>query len=304
MSTNHDLQPDELRALFRSAVEELPDVDPHQLRPDLSVDPRRRRWARVVRARAALRHHLAVVGPRRLAMGAGVLTVVFVAILIMSQSSPVSYPNNIGNRPSIELAPPSAWYSEVESFSNRSSLVPQTYPLPSSELRSSVPRTVPFATAGPSLDRSESSSVPPSPQLNPSAPADAFDDRMVVLINDFRVANNVAVLTPTRGLREHSLNWSTHMYESGGELRHNPDAWEQVMAYGASVRTFWGENVAWASSTEVSADAVFDAYIKSEGHRANILNPGFGYIGTGSVSVEGAGLWNTLTLVDRIDPQV
>ena len=57
------------------------------------------------------------------------------------------------------------------------------------------------------------------------------------------------------------------------------DPFWQLRANGVSYRTA-GENIA---SGQQTAEAVVAAWMKSPGHRANILNPHFGHLGVGAV---------------------
>ena len=142
----------------------------------------------------------------------------------------------------------------------------------------------------------------PSASAAPSGDtATSFDDQMVSLINDARTR---AGLTPVRsdpGLVSLASWWSREMADgaTGYQLAHNPDAWTMVTEFGASNRTAWAENVA-AFSTFASARAVFDAYMASPPHRANILSSRYRYIGVGTVS-SSHGSFNTMEFTDKVD---
>ncbi|MTD14132.1 hypothetical protein GIS00_09260 [Nakamurella sp. YIM 132087] len=129
-----------------------------------------------------------------------------------------------------------------------------------------------------------------------------FDKQMLVLINQARTANGLPVLAEARGLTAVAVNWSNKMNagDTGFTLAHNPNAWTQVAQNGASSRTSWAENVAWASTSTSTAQQVFDAYMKSAGHRANILGKDYKYIGVGTVSGT-RGLWNTVEFTDKVE---
>lgn len=143
-------------------------------------------------------------------------------------------------------------------------------------------------------------SAAPTPALSGTAQP-TFDTTMVALINQARAANGRPALAVHTGLRTVALNWSLKM-DAGGtgyQLQHNPSAMSQVRANGAANLTVWGENVGWGSSPQTSAKTLFDAYMASPGHRANILSASYRYIGSGSVS--GAhGMWNTLEFTDKV----
>jgi hypothetical protein len=72
-----------------------------------------------------------------------------------------------------------------------------------------------------------------------------------------------------------------------------------LLNYGASNRMAWGENVA-SFSTAATASALFNAYMNSPGHRANILSTTYRYIGMGTVSGTN-GAYNTMEFTDRVE---
>lgn len=129
-----------------------------------------------------------------------------------------------------------------------------------------------------------------------------FDSEMIKLVNQARIGAGRVPLTEARGLTSLSVWWSNELANgrTGYQLQHNPDAWEMVTRYGASNRTSWGENVAKFSPSTVPAKAVFDAYMASPGHRANILGAGYRYIGMGTMA-GGKGTFNTMTFTDKVE---
>jgi uncharacterized protein YkwD len=129
----------------------------------------------------------------------------------------------------------------------------------------------------------------------------SFDAEMVSLVNSARRSAGLSPLTEAGGLTQLSVWWSTKMAngDTGYQLEHNPDAWTMVTQYGASNRTAWAENVA-SFPTSASASAVFNAYMNSPGHRANILGSAYHYIGMGTVSGS-HGAYNTMEFTDKVD---
>jgi len=124
-----------------------------------------------------------------------------------------------------------------------------------------------------------------------------FDAQMIAYVNQARLANGVPALREASGLTIMSAWWSQQMTDgaTGGNLQHNPNAWTQVTTYGASNRRAWGENVGtWTGN--VSAKALFDAYMASPGHRANILSTKYRFIGMGTV-----GHFNTMEFTDQVE---
>ncbi len=129
----------------------------------------------------------------------------------------------------------------------------------------------------------------------------SFDARMISLVNGARASAGAPPVHEAGGLTQLSVWWSTQMAvgKTGYQLEHNPNAWTMVTQYGASNRTAWAENVA-SFPTAASAQAVFDAYMNSPGHRANILNGTYRYIGMGTVSGS-HGAYNTMEFTDKVE---
>lgn len=130
-----------------------------------------------------------------------------------------------------------------------------------------------------------------------------FDNRMLILVNKARVAAGVGELTAATGLVNLSVMWSSKMADgaTSNKLEHNPNAFEQTLSYGASNRTAWAENVAKWSPTSTSADEIFNAYMASPGHKANILGSRYAYVGIGSVTGSNGASWNTMTFTDKVE---
>ncbi|MEO5832903.1 MAG: CAP domain-containing protein, partial [Nakamurella sp.] len=130
-----------------------------------------------------------------------------------------------------------------------------------------------------------------------------FDSRMLALVNKARIDAGVTELKPASGLTNLSVMWSSKMADgaTGNQLQHNPNAFEQTLSYGASNRTAWGENVAKWSPTSTSADEIFNAYMASPGHKANILGSAYRYVGIGSVTGSNGASWDTMTFTDKVE---
>lgn len=159
--------------------------------------------------------------------------------------------------------------------------------------------TLPIALAGPVA------AAPAVPQLA-SAPRDAIDNEFVNLINAARATAGVAPVAAHPGLRNLSIWWSSQQADGATNcaLAHNPNAWSQLPSYGASNRTAWGENVAKWTTDRFSTQYIFDRYMSSPGHRANILGANYRYVGVGTVSANTACVgndFNTMTFTDRVD---
>lgn len=152
-----------------------------------------------------------------------------------------------------------------------------------------------LGTAGLAVVPSAAAAAAPSPMVT-------FDTQMVILVNQARTERGLAAVAAAPGLTSLSVWWSTQLASGRTryELQHNPDAWDMLPDYGATSRTSWGENVAKFAPASVPARDIFDAYMKSPGHRANILGAGYRYVGVGTMSGP-QGVFNTMTFTDKVD---
>ena len=98
------------------------------------------------------------------------------------------------------------------------------------------------------------------------------------------------------GTTDIAHGWSCRL-ASTRVLGHNYGLGSALATHGSANWTTYGENVGMESKT-AGADALFRAYMRSPGHRANILDPAFKYIG---IWTHGGGgfHWNTLDFVGR-----
>ncbi len=145
-------------------------------------------------------------------------------------------------------------------------------------------------------------------QQRASAPRDAIDEEFARLINGARSNAGLAPVVVASGLRNLSIWWSSQLADGATSCRleHNPNAWAQLPAYGAVNRTTWAENVAMWSTNRYSTQSIFDQYMASPGHRANILGANFRFVGIGTVSADSACAgndFNTMTFTDKVDAQ-
>jgi len=143
-------------------------------------------------------------------------------------------------------------------------------------------------------------------QQRASAPRDAIDEEFARLINGARSSAGLPPVAVAHGLRDLSIWWSSQLADgaTGCRLEHNPNAWAQLPEFGASNRTTWAENVASWSTDGYSTQSVFDLYMGSPGHRANILGANFRFVGVGTVSANSACAgndFNTMTFTDKVD---
>jgi uncharacterized protein YkwD len=128
----------------------------------------------------------------------------------------------------------------------------------------------------------------------------SFDQQLIKLVNQARSRAGLPAVVEARGLTRLSADWSTQMANQG-QLKHNPNAWTQLLSYGASNRTAWAENVARWSSEAYTPEETFAAYMASPGHKANILGAEYRYVGMGTITGVGEDDYNTMTFTDRVE---
>ncbi|MBM9467698.1 CAP domain-containing protein [Nakamurella leprariae] len=128
----------------------------------------------------------------------------------------------------------------------------------------------------------------------------SYDQQLIKLVNQARSQAGLPAVVEARGLTRLSVDWSTQMANQG-QLKHNPNAWTQLLSYGASNRTAWAENVARWSSDAYTPEETFAAYMASPGHKANILGAEYRYVGMGTITGVGEDDYNTMTFTDRVE---
>lgn len=113
----------------------------------------------------------------------------------------------------------------------------------------------------------------PAPE-EPAAPTCADD--VLTCVNQARVANGLGELT-ANGTLDAAAQACADRMAAAGQMTHSTDHPGGFSA--------WGENIAYGYPT--AAD-VFNGWMGSDGHRANILNPAYTQMGIGYVA---AGSW-------------
>jgi uncharacterized protein YkwD len=119
----------------------------------------------------------------------------------------------------------------------------------------------------------------------------SFDARLVYDINRARTSRGIRALTVVAGTTDVAHGWSCHM-ASVSLLSHNSRLGSQLSTHGSALWTTYGENVG-VESRANGADYLFRLYMRSPGHRANILDRSFRYLGVWTKGANGL-RWNTL----------
>ena len=136
--------------------------------------------------------------------------------------------------------------------------------------------------------------VPEQPEEpeNPTLPevdnsVHAYEKQVLDLVNNERAKNGLSALEWSSELAVVARAHSQDMLERGFFSHTNPDGqspFDRMRAAGISYRTA-GENIAAGQRTPAE---VVEAWMNSEGHRANILNASYTKLGVGYVSGNGA----------------
>lgn len=130
--------------------------------------------------------------------------------------------------------------------------------------------------------------APAQPDEAPETGASALYTQLLSLVNAERAANGLSALTLSESLCQyaavkaqdlHNENYFSHTSPTYGS------PFDMMKSFGISYRSA-GENIAMGYSTPAS---VMAAWMRSSGHRANILSPEFTTLGVGYV--EDGGYW-------------
>ncbi len=157
---------------------------------------------------------------------------------------------------------------------------------PEAQPETSAPETSKPDPSAPETSKPEPSAPETSKPSAPEAPASslsAYEKRVAELVNEIRRENGLNELTLSEKLSDGAREKSRNMLEKGYFAHESPtygSPFDMMKAFGIFYRTA-GENIAMGYATP---EEVVDAWMNSEGHRANILNPSFTEIGIGYLS--------------------
>jgi uncharacterized protein YkwD len=121
----------------------------------------------------------------------------------------------------------------------------------------------------------------------------AFETRITALINNARTSRGLPALTVAAGTTDLAREWSMNQAVKN-TLYHNPGLVAGIVAHGSSTWHATAENV----GRGYGADSLFNAYMNSPGHRANILDGTMRYLGIGWVERPDGSGYNTQVFVD------
>lgn len=122
----------------------------------------------------------------------------------------------------------------------------------------------------------------------------SYAGRLLGLVNDARAQLGLQPLVLAMGTTTVAWGWTEHLAQVHA-LSHNQHLGRQLSTHGSSRWRVYGENVGVGSTDD--PDGLFDAYMHSPEHRANILNRDYRYVGV-AVVFTGSRSWNTFDFVD------
>lgn len=160
-------------------------------------------------------------------------------------------------------------------------VVPKTTTVPGT-----VTATKPTPTAKPVATAKPTAVTAPAATATPAAPVAAvstkatFSKQIVALVNKERAAAGLSPVSGLDSLHKVASAKATDMRANNYFSHTSPtygSPFDMMAAFGVTYRAA-GENIAMGQKTP---EAVMTAWMNSPGHRANILNANFNYIGVG-----------------------
>jgi Cysteine-rich secretory protein family len=123
-----------------------------------------------------------------------------------------------------------------------------------------------------------------APQRASAAPAVADETSFVGHINALRASKGLGSLQVSGELTAVARGWSAHM-AAAGSISHNPGLANSVSAHWVKL----GENV----GVGYDVDSLWQAFVHSPAHYANLIDPDFGFVGVGDVWAADGRLFTT-----------
>lgn len=115
------------------------------------------------------------------------------------------------------------------------------------------------------------------------------EDRILELVNSERTSRGLTALTRNTLLAAAAVTHAVDM-RAGGFFSHTGSDGSSVSGRATTAGYVWtaiGENI---GQGDISAEAMMDLWMNSDGHRANILNTSFTELGVG-IDTSGSTLW-------------
>ncbi|PCG86113.1 SCP-like extracellular [Streptomyces sp. WZ.A104] len=190
-------------------------------------------------------------------------------------------------------ASPSTSPSKTPSKSASPSKAPSEKPSAAPSEKTKAPTTAPKKSAPPAsrapAPPKTSAAPPPSRQPSPSPTDASARSEVLALVNQERAKVGCSPLATSAPLTSLAQNFSEDMAARGFFDHTDPDGdtpWDRAAQ--AGVQGLAAENIA---RGQTDAKAVMDAWMNSDGHRANILNCDYKTIGIGVHEGSGGPWW-------------
>ena len=199
-------------------------------------------------------------------------------------SKPESTPNNPSTTPqqkpeSTPSTPSTTPQQKPESPPSTPSTTPQQKPESTPSTPSTTPQQKPEST--PSTPSTTPQQKPEStPEQKPSTDFSSYQQQVLDLVNAERTKRGISALTLDSNLSSVATKKSQDMVNKNYFDHTSPtygSPFDMMKQFGISYRTA-GENIAKGQKTP---QEVVTAWMNSEGHRKNILNPNFTNLGVG-----------------------
>ncbi len=199
-------------------------------------------------------------------------------------SKPESTPNNPSTTPqqkpeSTPSTPSTTPQQKPESTPSTPSTTPQQKPESTPSTPSTTPQQKPEST--PSTPSTNPEQKPEStPEQKPSTDFSSYQQQVLDLVNAERTKRGISALTLDSNLSNVATKKSQDMVNKNYFDHTSPtygSPFDMMKQFGISYRTA-GENIAKGQKTP---QEVVTAWMNSEGHRKNILNPNFTNLGVG-----------------------
>ena len=196
-------------------------------------------------------------------------------------SKPESTPNNPSTTPQQkpESTPSTTPQQKPESTPSTPSTTPQQKPESTPSTPSTTPQQKPEST--PSTPSTTPQQKPEStPEQKPSTDFSSYQQQVLDLVNAERTKRGISALTLDSNLSSVATKKSQDMVNKNYFDHTSPtygSPFDMMKQFGISYRTA-GENIAKGQKTP---QEVVTAWMNSEGHRKNILNPNFTNLGVG-----------------------
>ena len=199
-------------------------------------------------------------------------------------SKPESTPNNPSTTPqqkpeSTPSTPSTTPQQKPESTPSTPSTTPQQKPESTPSTPSTTPQQKPEST--PSTPSTNPEQKPEStPEQKPSTDFSSYQQQVLDLVNAERTKRGISALTLDSNLSSVATKKSQDMVNKNYFDHTSPtygSPFDMMKQFGISYRTA-GENIA---KGQKNPQEVVTAWMNSEGHRKNILNPNFTNLGVG-----------------------